>query len=97
MRTRWAAVFGMLAGSVLAIIDCAPAVAESAAPADPNRYAEVVSFGAQEDHDLYPGPGNVVGGRRSDVASSGDGVGLSTFVTAIRTAVGSVPTPPGQG
>jgi hypothetical protein len=36
-----------------------------------------VSFGAQEDHDLYPGPGNVVGGFRHDAARNADGPGVA--------------------
>lgn len=70
--------------------------ADSAKPDDPNGYAEVVSFGAQEDHDLYPGPGNVVGDVRSDVASSGEGHGVSEFVDQVKGFTGSLPNPPGR-
>jgi hypothetical protein len=74
----------------------APAFADGAQPADPNGYAEVVQFGAHEDHDLYPAPGNVIGNVRSEVASSGAGGGVSPFVQVIKSAVGSTPSPPGH-
>jgi hypothetical protein len=67
--------------------------ANSAKPDEPNGYAKVVKFGAREDHDLHPAPGNVVGGVRSNEASSGDRVGISTFVRGIQEAVGSRPKP----
>ena len=41
---------------------------------------ERVSFGAQEDHDLYPGPGNVVGGVRHDLARNDVGPGVAVEV-----------------
>ena len=90
------AASAVLGGFVFATVGTLPASAESAKPDDPNGYAEVIRFGAQEDHDAYPGPGNVVGGRRSDIASSGDGGSLSTFVQTIKEIVGSTPNPPGQ-
>jgi len=69
--------------------------ANSAKPEDPNGYGEIVRFGAREDHDLYPGPGNVVGGVRSDIASSGPGE-LSNFVKGRQELGGSRPNPPGH-
>jgi hypothetical protein len=86
----------MIGGLMFATAGTLPASAESAKPDDPNGYGEVVNFGAREDHDVYPDPCNVVGGRRSDIASSGDDVGLSTFVHMIKAIVGSTPSPPGQ-
>ena len=69
--------------------------ADPASPENPSGYAEVVSFGAQEDHDLYPGPGNVIGDVRSDIASGGGGTGVSNFVDLVRTATDSKPSPSG--
>ena len=54
--------------------------AGSAKPADPNGYGERVRFGATEDHDIYPGPGNVVGGFRHDAARNSDGPGVAAEV-----------------
>jgi len=68
---------------------------DPAKPEDPNGYGEIVRFGAREDHDLYPGPGNVVGGVRSDIASSGPGE-LSSFVKGRQELGGGRPNPPGQ-
>jgi len=67
-----------------------------ATPLDPDGYGDIVEFGAQEDHDLYPGPGNVVGDVRSSIATSSTDQGLSPFVQSIREEAGSTPTPPGK-
>jgi hypothetical protein len=82
------------ASLAVALASTAPASAQSAQPDDPDGYAEVVQFGAHEDHDLYPAPGNVIGDVRSEIASSGEGVGISTFVQVLKAAVGSTPNPP---
>jgi hypothetical protein len=71
--------------------------AESAKPEDPNGYGERVRFGAKEDHDIYPGPGNVVGGFRHDAARNSEGPGVSAEVQEFREGTGSTPNPPGQG
>lgn len=87
----------LFAMAVVAAIGTATAAhADSAKPADPNGYGGVVSFGAREDHDLYPGPGNVIGDVRSAVASGGDGTGLSEFVKSVKGFTGSTPKPPGH-
>jgi hypothetical protein len=62
---------------------------------NPDGYADVVQFGAHEDHDLYPGPGNVIGDVRSAEASTGEGTGLSTFVMTVKEWTGSTPNPEG--
>jgi hypothetical protein len=80
---------------VMALIGAAPTQADSAKPEDPNGYGEVVNFGAREDHDVYPGPGNVIGGVRSDIATSGPGE-LGSFVQQRRQDFGSTPNPPGK-
>ena len=88
----------LVAGAALAaLLVAAPAHAESAQPVNPDGYADVVQFGAHEDHDLYPGPGNVIGDVRSAEASTGEGTGLSTFVMTVKEWMGSTPNPPGLG
>ena len=87
----------LFAMAILAAIGTATAAnADSAKPADPNGYGVVVSFGAREDHDLYPGPGNVIGDVRSGVARSGEGTGVSEFVASVRVDTSSTPNPPGR-
>ncbi len=49
-------------------------------PENPKGWGERVSFGAQEDHDLYEGPGNVVGGFRHDNARNGEGPGVAAEI-----------------
>jgi hypothetical protein len=52
----------------------------SAPPDNPKGWGERVSFGAQEDHSLYPGPGNVVGGFRHDAARNDNGPGVAAEI-----------------
>jgi hypothetical protein len=87
---------GLTLALLAALAGGASASAESAKPDDPNGYAVIVQFGAREDHDLHPGPGNVIGDVRSGVASSGEGAGVSAFVHEIKTEAGSTPSPPGR-
>ena len=47
---------------------------------DPEGWGERVSFGAQEDHSFYPGPGNVVGGFRHDAARNENGPGVAAEI-----------------
>ena len=51
-----------------------------APPDNPKGWGEGVSFGAQEDHGLYPGPGNVVGGFRHDAARNENGPGVAAEI-----------------
>jgi hypothetical protein len=59
-----------------------------APPENPKGWGERVSFGAQEDHSLYPGPGNVVGGFRHDAARNDDGPGVAAEVQGFMEAFG---------
>jgi len=69
----------------------------AATPDNPRQYGQSVKFGATEDHDITPGPGNVVGDNRSTWAKNGTfGTGLGTFVRDFREDVGSTPNPPGR-
>ena len=61
---------------------------DNAPPADPKGWGERVSFGAQEDHDLYPGPGNVVGGFRHDAARNDVGPGVAAEVQGFMNEFG---------
>jgi hypothetical protein len=65
-----------------------------ATPDNPSGYGGIVQFGAQEDHDLYPGPGNVIGDVRSGIATTSDEKGLAPFVESVRESAGSTPNPP---
>ena len=69
--------------------------ADSAKPENPSGYSTIVSSHAREDHDNWPGPGNVVGGRRGDVAPLGPG-DLRDLVNFVKDVMGTQPNPPGQ-
>ena len=70
--------------------------AESAKPDDPNAYGDVVQFGARQDHDLFPGPGNTIGDVRSNIAKNSDDRGVAPFVEGVKETFGSTPNPPGK-
>ena len=81
---------------VIACSCAALAYGDSAKPANPSAYGDVVQFGARQDHDLFPGPGNTIGDVRSNIAKNSDTRGVAPFVESVKETFGSTPNPPGR-
>ena len=70
----------IILSALLLTFTSAQTFAQGAPPVNPKGWGERVNFGAREDHSLYPGPGNVVGGFRHNAARNDNGPGVASEI-----------------